>query len=241
MSKLTLFIAIFSFLFFSIAFGNDINDDLNLSKTIKEKKIYPKGEKIFEKLCKDSINFSSYKTIYELKKSILEDKLCKEMSEKNLNTLLVYLWDNKRIEKNSISFNDEIVLHEHERCPVCAMFVSKYPRWVAQIVYKEHRFSFDGVKDLMKFYFEPSAWGDYNFESDDIKKILVTDYYTQETIDGFKAYYVLRSDVYGPMGNELIPFETLEDAKTFKKDHNAKEIIEFKQITKKSVYKLDEL
>ncbi len=42
------------------------------------------------------------------------------------------------------------------------MFVAKYPRWVAQLIYKhkehEHKFSFDGVKDLMKFYFNPEKW-----------------------------------------------------------------------------------
>jgi nitrous oxide reductase accessory protein NosL len=33
------------------------------------------------------------------------------------------------------------------------------------------------------------------------------------------AYYVLGSDIYGPMGRELIPFEKEADAKEFIKDH----------------------
>ena len=35
------------------------------------------------------------------------------------------------------------------------------------------------------------------------------------TIDGKKAFYVIRSDIYGPMGHEFIPFSSKEDAQTF--------------------------
>lgn len=241
MPNLKLLFLIIPLLFSQTLSSNDINTEINLSKSIKEKKIYPKGKKIFEKLCKEDIKFSNFNNIEELKESIKKDNLCKKMSNKNLETLTIFLWDVKRLDNQTISIIEEIHVHDNERCPVCAMFVSKYPRWTAQVFYKDKKYSFDGVKDLMKFYFEPSAWGNYPFKTDDIKKILVTDYYTQEAIDGFKAFYVLRSDVYGPMGHELIPFELLEDAQTFKKDHNAKEIIKFDNITKKSVYKLDEL
>ncbi len=121
------------------------------------------------------------------------------------------------------------------------MFVYKYPRWAAQIFYKKnnkiYHFSFDGVKDLMKFYFEPEKWGSY--KNINIKKILVTDYYSQMAIDGRKAFYVIGSNVIGPMGNELIPFKTMNEAQTFIKDHNGKKILKFKEITKELTYGLD--
>jgi nitrous oxide reductase accessory protein NosL len=69
---------------------------------------------------------------------------------------------------------------------------------------------------------------------------MVSDYYTQDAIDGKKAFYVIGSDVYGPMGNEFIPFISLEDAKTFKEDHLGVEILSFDEITEEKVYKLDE-
>ena len=35
--------------------------------------------------------------------------------------------------------------------PVCGMLVSKYPNWVATIVYKDgHAHHFDGAKDMFK-------------------------------------------------------------------------------------------
>ena len=83
-------------------------------------------------------------------------------------------------------------------------------------------------------------WGEYGMaQKSKLSKVLVTDYYTQKTIDGTKAYYVIKSDVYGPMGHELIPFESLEDAKAFKKDHFAKKIVKFNELTQIEVDKLD--
>lgn len=234
--KSAYFLLIISLLFSNL-FADTLDKSLNLTKAQKEKKIYPRAKKILEKLCNKDISLSNIENIYDLKTKIKDEKLCKKMSDKNLNSIVIYLWDNK----NEESELEEIYVEEKARCPVCAMFVAKYPRWAAQIIYNGHTYSFDGVKDLMKFYFEPSAWGNYPFKTKDIKKILVTDYYAQETIDGFKAYYVLRSNVYGPMGHELIPFKELSDAEVFKKDHEGKEIIRFNEISKKGVYKLDEL
>ena len=94
------------------------------------------------------------------------------------------------------------------------------------------RLSFDGVKDMMKFYFNRNKYGKYNdFMEDKITNIIVTDYYTQKPIDAKKAYYVVGSDVNGPMGEELIPFTSLNSAKTFLQDHHGKKIIKFNEIT----------
>ena len=94
---------------------------------------------------------------------------------------------------------------------------------------------------MMKFYFQPLKWGKYETSvKKNIQKILVTDYYSQRGIDGKKAYYVLGSDVFGPMGHELIPFESLREAKTFKSDHRGKRILRFEEITLDEVEALDE-
>ena len=215
----------------------------NYSQSILNKKIYPMGKKIFLLTCKHEINLSNFKSLDKLKIGIFKQKICKKVKGKKLEALSLYLWDIKR--KRNIQNNVKVIkLKPKEKCPVCGMFVYKYPKWVAQIIYKkhnkEHRLSFDGVKDLMKFYFEPNEWGKYdNIDMKNIE-IIVTDYYTQKPINGFQAFYVLRSDVYGPMGNELIPFKNEKDAKAFRLDHNAKTIITFDKITLQGVYDLDE-
>lgn len=126
-----------------------------------------------------------------------------------------------------------------DKCPVCGMFVAKYPEWVAEIVFRDGSYAvFDGTKDMFKYYFDMGKYNPAKKQSD-IDSIYVTDYYTLTFIDGHKAYYVIGSDVYGPMGKELIPFEKEADAKEFMKDHKGKKILLFKNITTEVLKTLD--
>jgi len=218
--------------------------DNNMLKKKKKKKVYPRGKKIYAKVCQgEKIDPTNYLEINELKEDIVSSKLCRKLKEKDLHSVALYIWEVKRFGDLE-NIEGKVEVKEDEKCPVCGMFTYKYPRWAAQIFYKEgsveKHWSFDGVKDLMKFYFDPLKWGDYKIaKQSNITKILVTDYYSQKAIDGTKAFYVIRSDIYGPMGHELIPFESIEDAKTFKNDHYGKSIIAFKDIIESEVYKLD--
>jgi nitrous oxide reductase accessory protein NosL len=47
------------------------------------------------------------------------------------------------------------------------------------------------------------------------------------------------SDVFGPMGNELVPFNKESDAREFMKDHTGKKILRFSDITLDMVKALD--
>jgi copper chaperone NosL len=126
-----------------------------------------------------------------------------------------------------------------DKCPVCGMFVAKYPDFVDQIVFKDgtHAF-FDGVKDMMKYYFDLPKYNPKKTKAD-VATILVTDYYKLTLIDGFQAFYVIGSDVYGPMGKELMPFKDEAAAKEFKVDHKGTAILLFKDITPAIIKTLD--
>lgn len=222
---------------------NDIKEDKSFISKQYKKKDYPMGKKIFELKCDKNIDPTEYIEINEFKAALKFGKLCKPLNEQRLHAVTLYLWDVKRFgDLGSIA--NKVKVEEHEKCPVCGMFTYKYPRWAAQIFYEQEgekkHWSFDGVKDLIKFYFDPMKWGDYPIaKRENITKILVTDYYSQKAIEGTKAYYVIRSDVYGPMGHEFIPFASMDDAKTFMKDHFGKKIIQFKDITEDKAYELD--
>ncbi|MEA1891201.1 MAG: nitrous oxide reductase accessory protein NosL [Campylobacterota bacterium] len=220
------------------------SDNTRLMKK-KEKKIYPMGKKIFDKMCvDDEIDPTNYIEINELKYAIKNTKGCQKIKEKQLQALALYLWEVKRFGDLD-DIQGTVKVQKDEKCPVCGMFTYKYPKWAAQIFYTyndhEHHYSFDGVKDMMKFYFDPMEWGSYESSKKEyISKILVTDYYSQKAIDARESYFVIGSDVYGPMGDELIPFKELEDAKTFSMDHRGKKIVKFEEIIEREVYKLDE-
>ena len=134
----------------------------------------------------------------------------------------------------SISLLQAKTIPKSAKCPVCGMWVSKYPKWVATIKYEDNSsLYFDGVKDMMKFYLEPTR---FKHQIKKISSITVIDYYSLKSIDAKKAYYVSGSNVYGPMGVELIPFLKEDDAKAFKDDHEGKRVIRFSQITKDMLY-----
>ena len=124
------------------------------------------------------------------------------------------------------------------RCAVCGMFVAKYTDWLAQIQYgdKDHVEFFDGVKDMMVFYFNPEQYGGH--PRDEITSIFVKDYYSLAWLSAKDAFYVVGSDVYGPMGHELIPFTTRDAAESFLKDHHGKQILTFDEITPELIQSL---
>lgn len=119
------------------------------------------------------------------------------------------------------------------------MFVAKYPDFVAVLTFNDGtRVFFDGVKDMMKYYFNLEKYNPAK-SIKDVLQIRVTDYYTLDLIDGFKAFYVSGSDVYGPMGRELIPHGKKEEAEEFVKDHKGKAIFAFGDISYDTVKALD--
>lgn len=117
------------------------------------------------------------------------------------------------------------------KCPVCGMFVSKYPDWTATASFKDGTTHyFDGPKDLLAYYLEPTRYQKGRRQAD-IAAMTVKEYYSLGLIDPRGAFFVLGSDVQGPMGSELIPFKTEKDAMAFKVDHKGKRIVRFSEIT----------
>jgi copper chaperone NosL len=124
-------------------------------------------------------------------------------------------------------------------CPVCGMFVAKYPEWVAAVVFKDgHAHYFDGAKDLFKFMRDIKAY-DPGHGPADIAIVAVTDYYGVKTMDARGAFFVVGSDVLGPMGHELVPLASKQDADEFMADHKGKRILTFDQVGAELLKALD--
>jgi len=114
---------------------------------------------------------------------------------------------------------------KRDKCPVCGMFVYKYPEWVGQIIFKDGTVEFfDGAKDLFKYYFDLKKYNPRKTKAD-IQAIYVSEYYETKIIRAEDAYFVVGSDIYGPMGKELIAISTQEGAREFLKDHKGEEVL----------------
>lgn len=117
----------------------------------------------------------------------------------------------------------------NDKCPVCGMFVYKYPDWTAQILFKDGSYAvFDGAKDMIKYYLNIKRYS--SRKTSDIEAMYVKDYYSLDYIEARKAFYVIGSDIQGPMGKELIPFEKESEAKVFMKDHRGQKVLTFQEI-----------
>jgi copper chaperone NosL len=132
-----------------------------------------------------------------------------------------------------------IALKPTDRCPVCGMFVAKYPDWVAQAIYRDgSSVVFDGAKDLFKYLFDLRTYAPTK-RAADIAALYVMDYYTLTLVDGRAAWYVIGSDVLGPMGRELIPHAAEKSARQFMVDHKGKRLLRFAEVTPDVVKGLD--
>ncbi len=132
-----------------------------------------------------------------------------------------------------------VTVTKKDRCPVCGMFVHPYKKWITQIQFKDgSHHSFDGVKCMCRFFLNPEKY-DPTEPKQAIKLILVRDYYTLKFIRHDTAFYVIGSNVFGPMGHELIPFSSEKNGNTFLADHNGLKILRFHQINSELLDKLD--
>lgn len=203
----------------------------------KYAKLVQKGEKIALKLCDE--NKLSQITSKELEQTLQKiDNInpCITLNRRNKEALAYFLMAGH--SHNSQDIKGQIEVPTKVKCPVCGMFVAKYPKWAALINVDAKHYYFDGVKDMMKFYIFDV---DFPYDRNKIIQIQVTDFYTLQALDAKQAFYVIGSDVYGPMGNELIPFLSKKAAENFMRDHRGEKIIRFDEISPKLVMGLDGL
>ncbi len=113
-----------------------------------------------------------------------------------------------------------------DRCPVCGMFVAPYPEWIATIVQPDGtQLYFDGCKDMFRYYFNLAVE-----EQAKLQGLFVTEYYQARLTPAREVFYVKGSDVYGPMGKELIAVAGRKNAESFMQDHNGLQILTFDQL-----------
>lgn len=83
---------------------------------------------------------------------------------------------------------------------------------------------------MFRYYFKlPQNSSAHNKKN--IAAIFVTDYYSTKSFQADKVFFVIGSDIHGPMGKELVPVYTKKAAETFKQDHKGTSILTFDQVT----------
>lgn len=223
-------IFLLSLLLLGVAYAEGISSS-------KYAKLVQKGENVALKLCDENkLSKIKSKKLDEILQEIENIKPCTVLNARNKLALAYFLMAGHSEILTSVKGQMEVP--KENKCPVCGMFVAKYPKWAALINVEGKKHYFDGVKDMMKFYIFDV---DFPYDRSKISHMEVTDFYTLKAIDAKQAFYVIGSDVYGPMGNELIPFLTEKAAQNFMTDHRGEKIIRFYEISPKLVMGLDGL
>ena len=145
--------------------------------------------------------------------------------------ILVFSCEKKTEETQKAS--EKKVVQEEHRCANCGMFTDKHPNWEQKVISEDKgTMYFDGARCMFKILLDSTT------APKNIKDVLVKDYYTLEYINGRNAFYVIGSDVLGPMGNELIPFKSKESAEEFLTDHSGENIVMFNEVDMALIMKL---
>lgn len=126
------------------------------------------------------------------------------------------------------------------RCPVCGMYPSRYPQWMAQIVFSDYSaISFDSPVELFRFL---NAMGQYDKRHTpaDVGAIYVSHYGSKGWLDAKKAFFVFGSKVLGPMNEANGPaFATRAEADAFARTQGG-QVLTFAEVTPRVLGRDDE-
>ena len=116
-----------------------------------------------------------------------------------------------------------------DRCPVCAMFPSRYPRTAAAMTLNNgDTFYFCSNGCLLRAWLRPEDYLGRPRQA--IDRMVALDYFSGGTIDARSATWVAGSDVIGPMGPALIALADAAGLAAFKKRHGGTVVFSFDQL-----------
>ena len=133
-----------------------------------------------------------------------------------------------------------------QKCPVCGMVVGGKDgqgvtvsfkdghvvgfHGVAAAVFRDGKVvGFEGARCLFIYNSVPQK---YDANVADIADQYVTDFVTKKMIALTKAFLVLGSDVKGPMGYDLVPFSSKQEAEKFASEHDGKWIVQLHEVAR---------
>ena len=117
---------------------------------------------------------------------------------------------------------------EKDACTVCGMYPARYPKHNCQIWAMDgSTLHFCSTQCMVNFNADPGKYADKPVKT---KMSWVTLYSDGMYESTFGAYYVVGSQVNGPMGREALPFKLKKNAEEFVKVNGGK-IVNFPQLT----------
>ena len=121
-------------------------------------------------------------------------------------------------------------ISSQDRCPVCAMQVSKHQKFACAIeLINGKTFYFCGSGCMIRTWMHPDIF--LGATKTELKRSVVQDYFTGDQVSGESVFWVAGSDVIGPMGPALVPLKNEQGLEVFKKRHGAKAVFRLSEMT----------
>ena len=117
-------------------------------------------------------------------------------------------------------------------CEIRKVKIYENPIWASKIDFTNGKsVFFSSPKSMFEFYYNIQRWEAFDAkELADFKNILVTDYNTLKIIDARKSFFVYGSHNISPAGDDLVAFESKEEAQKFLEKNNGKRIFDFDSV-----------
>ena len=121
-------------------------------------------------------------------------------------------------------------ISNQDRCPMCAMQVSKYKKFACAIQLVDgSSFYFCSAGCMIRSWMLPEIF--LGVTKAELKQTVVQDYFTGEQVSGGSVFWVAGSDVIGPMGPALVPLKSELHLDAFKTRHGAKTVFRLSELT----------
>ncbi len=118
--------------------------------------------------------------------------------------------------------------------------LKKYQKWLTQAELENgKKVQFVSVKSMMTVYQHQAYFKKNKFIDANITKIYVQDFTSGRKVDAKDAVYLFGSNVVGPHGDDLIPFENMNNAKLFMLKNSGTKILKFNKLSKGLIRYLD--
>ena len=118
--------------------------------------------------------------------------------------------------------------------------LKKFPKWICEAELKNgKKVQFASVKSMMQLFFHQDHFKKRKLVDDDVKTIYVQDFISGRRLEANKAVYLFGSHLIGPHGDDLIPFESEENAKLFMLKNGGTKILPYKKLSKGLIKYLD--
>ena len=111
-----------------------------------------------------------------------------------------------------------MVISPSDRCPVCAMLPSRFPRFAAAIQLTDGAtYYFCSPGCMITAWLHPESY--LGIPPSKRLRALASDYFTSRHTDAKDLWWVPGSDVVGPMGPAVVPLGNEEDVRAFRIRH----------------------